>query len=147
MSINAEEPERVAVFLSSLMAGRAMPFPPFADSWIAFSWQDDGSAIEVYPLTHRLHAGAENIECRVGEPTGSPTFVHIAISSPLERGQILALAGAEGWLARTCDRGPFECIEVWLENRLLVEVLDPQMQSDYRRGMSMQNWSDMVGLE
>ncbi|WP_165606514.1 hypothetical protein [Yoonia litorea] len=47
----------MARFLARLMGGRAMPFPPFPDSWIAFTEQDDGSAIEVYPLTHTLYAG------------------------------------------------------------------------------------------
>jgi hypothetical protein len=147
ISINAGEPQRVAAFLARLMAGRAMPFPPFPDCWIAFAGQDDGSAIEVYPLSHTLYPGPEQIACDVGEKAAGPTGVHAAIGSPLERTQIVALATAEGWQARQCDRGPFECVEVWLENRLLVEVLDPEMDSDYRSGMTMQNWARMFGLD
>jgi len=146
ISINAQNPERVAKFLARILGGQAMRFPPFPDCWIAFTQQDDGSAIEVYPTTHTLHAGEEQITYEIGEPQPTPTFVHAAISSPLSGDEIMAFAEAEGWMSRMCDRGPFECVEVWLEDRLLVEVLDPTMLADYRRGMTMQNWSDMFGL-
>jgi hypothetical protein len=41
--------------------------------------------------------------------------------------------------------GPFNCIELWLENRLLIEILTPEMQAQYRANMKMSNWSDMFG--
>lgn len=147
VSINADEPERVARFLAVLFAGRALPFPPFPDCWIAFTEEDDGTAIEVYPTTHVLTAGEHTIACEVRERNAAPTFAHAAVGSPLDRSRIIELAQAEGWLARICDRGPFECVEVWLEDRLLVEVLDPVMQTDYRRGMTAANWAGMFGLE
>lgn len=147
ISISAERPERVANFLSTVMGGQAFPFPPFPDSWIAFTEVDDGSAIEVYPLTHALLPGQHQIDCRVGAQVSGPTFVHAAIKSSMEASQIVRVASDEGWLARTCHRGPFDCVEVWLENRLLVEVLDPQMSQDYRRGMTMENWRKMFGLD
>ena len=146
LSINAAEPAEIAAFLAELLGGEAMPFPPFPESWIAFSERDDGTAIEVYPLTHQLFAGPQHIECRVGEPDQSPTFVHAAIGSPLPRQDIIEMARARGWTSRLCNRGPFECIEIWLENRVLVEVLDPAMQEDYRVGMRRSNWRRMFGL-
>ena len=147
VSINAENPRQVAEFLALLMGGRAMPFPPFPDCWIAFTEEDDGSAIEVYPLTHTLHAGEQQISCDVGERMVGPTFVHAAIKSSMSETEIAEASASEGWSARRCNRGPFDCIEVWLENRLLVEVLDPTMQVDYRRGMTAENWAKMFGLE
>lgn len=146
MSISAREPERVAAFLATVLGGRHLPFPPFPNSWIAFAEQDDGTAIEVYPLTHRLVDGGETIACEVGEADAQSTFVHAAIGSPLPRDAILQLADAEGWLARICSRGPFECVEVWLESRLLIEVLDLEMQRDYGANMTMDNWQKMFGL-
>ncbi len=146
VSINAAEPERVARFLASLLGGAALPFPPFPDSWIAFAAQDDGTAIEVYPLTHRLTAGPGTIACETGPPDAGASFAHAAIASPLDRSEILRLGGAEGWITRVCNRGPFECVEIWLEDRLLVEVLDPAMQRDYANGMTARNWRAMFGL-
>lgn len=147
ISINAEYPERVANFLSTVMGGQALPFPPFPDSWIALTEADDGSAIEVYPLTHTLLPGEQQIDCRVGAKVSGPSFVHVAIKSPMEATQIVRMASDESWLARQCHRGPFDCVEVWLENRLLVEVLDPQMSRDYRRGMTVENWRKMFDLD
>ena len=146
LSINATEPERVARFLATLLGGEALPFPPFPDSWIAFAAQDDGTAIEVYPLTHRLTAGPETIACETGPPDAGASFAHAAIASPLDRGEILRRGAAEGWITRICNRGPFECVEIWLEDRFLVEVLDPAMQRDYATGMTARNWRAMFGL-
>lgn len=146
LSINATEPERVARLLAAFLGGAAMPFPPFPASWIAFGQADDGTAIEVYPLRHRLEPGSGQVVCREGGGMEGPTFAHAAIASPLPADDIIRLGEAEGWMARRCDRGPFALVEVWLENRLLVEVLDPAMLKDYRSGMTMTNWARMFGL-
>ncbi len=146
LSISARDPKMASGVLAGIMGGEAMPFPPFPESWIAFSEADDGSAIEVYPLTHRIHPGDETIACSVGAPDNTKSFVHAAITSPHARRKIMDLAESAGWLTRICNRGPYECVEVWVENRLLVEVLDPDMQADYSKSMSMQNWADMFGL-
>ena len=147
ISIRAEDPRRVARFLAGLLGGQALPFPPFPDCWIAFAREDDGTAVEVYPATHALTPGPRQVQCVVGAAADrNPTFAHLAIGSSLERSEIRRLADREGWLARLCDRGPFQCVEVWLEGRLLVEVLDSAMLSDYRAGMTAANWAAMFDL-
>lgn len=146
LSINADGPEDVATFLAHVMGGVAVPFPPFPDCWIAFTEEDDGTAIEVYPTTHVLEAGPEQISCEIRESDARPTFVHAAVCSKLYRDDIIPMASEKGWKSRICNRGPFECVEVWLENRLLVELLDADMQKDYRSGMTASNWASMFGL-
>jgi hypothetical protein len=50
--------------------------------------------------------------------------------------------------SRLCDRGPSRCVEVWIENRLLIEMLDPRMMTeDYRNGMTRENWANMFALK
>lgn len=147
ISISASEPQRVAAFLARLLGGKALPFPPFPDCWIAFTEADNGTAIEVYPATHVLRAGPKQISCTAEEPDTSYSYVHAAIASSLSRQDIIAAAQNEGWLSRVCDRGPFECVEIWLEGRILVEVLDPAMQEDYHQGMTAENWASMFGLK
>ena len=148
MSVNAGDPQRMANFLAGLLGGNAMPFQPFPDAWIAFSERNDGTAIEVYPLTHRLTVGDRQVHGATdATPDRDSTFVHAAIGSPLPGDRILERAATESWMARTCNRGPFECVEIWLENRLLIKVLDPDMQQDHRRGMSQQNWRAMFNLD
>jgi len=146
VSINAQAPERVARFLARILDGEATRFPPFPGCWIAFSERDDGTAIEVYPATHALIAGREQLACEISEPDVEPTFVHIAVASAMSRRNVIELAWNEGWTARVCNRGPFVCVEVWLENRLLIEVLDPSMQERYRQGMTIENWKKMFDL-
>lgn len=147
VSISARDPARVAAVLAFLLGGRALPFPPFPGSWIAFARQDDGTAIEVYPLTHRLEIGAAAVACQVGTPDDRPSFAHVAIGSPHDRQKIIALGEAEGWVTRISTRGPFDCVEIWIEDRLLLEVLDPAMSADYRRGMTTRNWKAMFRLD
>jgi hypothetical protein len=147
LSISASDPEAVACFLAQLLAGEAMLFPPFPGCWIAFSGKDDGTAIEVYPDTQVLVPGDGAVECRSASPNNAKAFVHAAIASPLPADDIIALGRRQGWISRLCDRGPFQCIEIWLENRLLIEVLDPEMLADYRAGMTTRNWVEMFGPE
>lgn len=146
LSISANDPKDVASFLADILGGIAMPFPPFPDCWIAFTGEDDGTAIEVYPTTHVLEAGPDQLSCEIKARDTRSTFVHAAICSTLDRAEIIHLGSSKGWASRICSRGPFECVEVWLENRLLVEVLDAEMQEDYRGGMTASNWASMFGL-
>ena len=146
LSISADAPEDVATFLAHVMGGEAMHFPPFPSCWIAFARQDDGTAVEVYPTTHVLEAGPKQVSCEVKERDAKPTFAHVALCTTLNRSEIISSADERGWRARICNRGPFECVEVWLENRLLVELLDAEMQRDYRNGMTVENWASMFGL-
>lgn len=145
VSISADDPRRVSAFLSYVMGGEAMRFPPFPDSWIVFAAEDDGTAIEVYPTTHVLEAGPNRLVCKIRDRNAASTFVHVAIRSQLGRAEVMERAATEGWTCRICNRGPFECVEVWLENRLLVEVLDDHMLKDYRSGMTASNWATMFG--
>ncbi|MEM7491001.1 MAG: hypothetical protein AAF390_17935 [Pseudomonadota bacterium] len=146
-SIAAAAPERVARALGRLLGGPALPFPPCPGAWIAFAAADDGSAVEVYPLDRRVTAGPDQIAFTEGPPEAGPVSTHLAIASPLSAAEILACAEAEGWPARRCARGPFDCIEVWVEDRVLVEVLDAEMLADYRSGMTAANWRAMFEME
>ncbi len=145
MSINARDPKIVGKTLAQIMGGKCMPFLPFPDSWIAFAQQDDGTAIEVYPLEHRLEPGNSQVQCAKGETDNGTTFAHIALATWLATDDILAIGSKHGWTSRLCNRGPFECVELWLENRLLIEILTPQMQAQYHANMKMADWAAMFG--
>ncbi len=146
MSINATNPEGVAQILARILGGEAFPFPPCPGAWIAFAAEDDGTAVEVYPLEARIEAGPETIAFTTAEADTTPTFAHIALASPLTGEEITAIGTDAGWTTRTCNRGPFHCIEIWIENRLLIEVLDAAMLADYRANMTAANWRTMFGI-
>ncbi len=145
VSINAHEPESVAKALAQLLGGEAYPFPSCPGGWIAFSSADDGTAIEVYPITQTLTPGDNHVEFGDGG-RGEASGAHAAVVSPMSVRRIMDLAKKRGWAARVCDRGPFECVEVWIENRQLIEVLDAGMAARYRRDMTTDRWVERYSL-
>ena len=140
ISIPAREPDEVAAALASLTGGRDFPFHPIAGARIVLLGDADGAAIEVYPETVELAPGRTMVETRSAEARDRYPM-HAALATPHGQEKVLAMARERGWTARLCDRGPFELIEVWVENRFLVELLTPDMQADYRASMTQENWA------
>lgn len=147
ISMAASDPEGVAQILARILGGPALPFPPCPRAWIAFSAADDGTAVEVYPADITLSPGPEMISFDPGAAPGGYVESHVALATPLSADEVIAIGAGAGWPARRCNRGPFACIELWVESRVLVEVLDPEMQRDYRSGMTARNWRAMFGME
>ena len=146
LSTDAADPEHVAHVLAQIMGGDALPFPPCPGAFIAFDAGDTGTAIEVYPLGMQVQRGPDQIAFVQGTPSTNAIAAHVCLASPLSEAQLLEIGAENGWTARTCNRGPFACVEIWLENRVLLEALDPAMTADYRRNMSAAHWRAMFGL-
>lgn len=145
LSVAAQNPRHAAEVIAELWRGRAFAFPPFPESWIAFAGDDRGSAVEVYPLGRELVPGDKAVAMRAGPPASTGTATHLAIATPLSEDEVKAIAAREGWRALVCDRGGlFHVVEFWVENRLLVEVLTPEMQREYLASMSPANWQSML---
>jgi hypothetical protein len=145
-SIDAHDPQRVGQALAELWRGEVLPFPPIGEgSVIVMAGDERNSAIEIYRRGTGLAPGKGDADA-VGvatEPAGA-VAVHLAIATPLEAEEVAALA-REGWLAKRRRRGDlFDVIELWLENRLMVEALTPAMQTEYLQAMTMPNWRAAV---
>ncbi|MEM7024364.1 MAG: hypothetical protein AAF637_17555 [Pseudomonadota bacterium] len=139
MSLPARDPARVAVVMARIWAGEAFPFHAAAGAWITLAGSGDGSALEIYPEGTNLVAGSVAVSFETG--SAPPAIAsHVAIETPLGEAELIAIAEREGWLARCCSRGPFSLIELWVENRYLIELLTPEMADDYRRTMTTENW-------
>jgi hypothetical protein len=142
-SIQAENPERVGRALAELWRGEVHPFPPIGvGSVIVMAGDERNSAIEIYALGTDLHeaAGDADGEGRPGGPDGRRA-AHLAIATPLSRGEVEAIAGREGWSAKYRKRGGmFGVLEVWLENAFMLEVLTPSMQTEYLQSFTPQSW-------
>lgn len=143
VSIEADEPRRVAFALAEIWGGAALPFPAVAEgSWAALADDQHGSMIEIYPRGTILREGedAEGAFGERGEPRRfGPT--HIAMGSPLDADAIAAIARREGWTAKYCRRvDRFGLIELWVEGCLMVEVLTPEMQQEYLETVTVANW-------
>ena len=139
LSLPARDPGRVAAVMAELWRGEAFPFHPIPGAWIAMAGDAHGTALEVYPAETVLIAGDTALDSETG-PTPANTASHAAVETPLSEAEVHAIAEREGWLARRCDRGPFQLIELWVEGWVLVELLTAEMAADYRSSMTIENW-------
>lgn len=141
-SIAADNPGTAASFLAELWDGEAFPFHPVHGAFIVLQGDEHGSAIEIYPAGTVIRLGKDGIGFHITDDLSRETATHLAVATQLGEKQVFDLAATYGWWARQRDRGPFELIEVWIDGKVLVEVLTPRMQERYRSSMAVDNWRD-----
>jgi hypothetical protein len=162
VSIPSRDPRATALLLAALIEGEAFAFPVVPDAWIAVARDGSGLAVEVYPATMAHHPGRGEVDPGV-QPAGPvpmpwedqiypdgdqlrPAAFHFAVSTTLSDEQVLALARAAGLRAIKCERGGvFGVVEVWLDNAILVEVLDRREAERYRAFMNPGQCAAMFG--
>ena len=142
LSIAAQNPERVAHVLAELFQGEAFPFPDAInpDSYVALTFDTYGTIVDIHPFATELIPGSEDDTMfqRQQNPDASLyTATHAAISVPVSEAQIQAIAAREGWKIRQ-RQGFFAVIELWIENRVLIELLPPSFVSNYLTFMEPQ---------
>jgi hypothetical protein len=134
ISIAALNPQHVAQVLAEIWQGETAPFPVHAGSYVVLALDEYGTMIEIYPAGTEMHPGANEEEV-IFEQTSTRTAFspnHAAVSVPTYQERIEAIAAREGWRAVRCDRdGFFEVIELWIENRQLMELLPPDLALKY----------------
>lgn len=147
VSIPAHDPKGVAEVFGRIIDGMVMPFPVVEGAWVAIAHDGSGLGVEVVPDTSAHHPGegvstgaASNgpfvmpWETQIrqdGAPQEASGF-HVAITSKLSVEEILDIGKAKRWRAVHCDRGGvFDLVELWIDNRTLVEVLPPEGTARY----------------
>lgn len=145
ISVEADEPQRVARALAEIMGGEAMPFPPVAEgSWVALAGDERGTMVEVYPRGTELSPTEEGA---IGVPGAHrrKSSVHFAMATSLTQEQVLDICRREGWPAHYFRRvDKFGLIEIWVEGCLMIEVLTPAMQREYLDTITIPNWKAML---
>lgn len=139
VSIPAREPRHVAEVLAEVMGGHCVPFGPLEGAYMATSGDEHGTMIEVYPDRATLDIPSNDDQVVFGDNTAPPRTwpFHLLLSVSKEREEIEAIGAREGWRAKTFGRGMkghepfFHVIEFWLENRLMIEVVSPEMAREY----------------
>jgi len=141
ISIPAKEPLRVAKALAKLTNSNYYDFPITPGAYMVILEDAYGSGIEVLPHNTTLQPG--EVEADIQAIANVPQFypIHAALSLPISREQIEAVGEQEGWLVRLCDRGPFELIELWIENSFLLELLTKEMADTYLDFMKPEKYS------
>jgi hypothetical protein len=147
ISFSARDPARAASVLAEVVGGTAFPFPPHPGSFITLSGDPHGTAIEVYPLGTMMRPGEGDGDVRYETGSSENGFIanHTAISVAMNEAGIKEIAEREGWRAVTCDRGGlFQVVEFWLENRVLIEFLTPEMAEAYLRNITPSLWAESL---
>lgn len=164
ISIAVNDPKNVANFIAELWNGMVVPFPPCPNSFMVFANDGKGSAIEITPIDTVLVPGeglppeenfsettpTEAYEAKFVQCDFSPRYVatHLNINTHLSEAEIKALAQREGWRALTCNRGEglFQLVEVWIEDRLMLEVMTPEQTRRYVEITDPKFFSEMLGI-
>lgn len=148
ISIAARDPRHVAEVLAELWQTRVLPFPPVPGGYIVIADDEHGTAIEVSPLGTELKPGAradEEAQATMNAGASAYTATHAALSVPLSRTRIKEIAEREGWRTGAFVRGGvFEVIEFWVEGRLLLELLAPDMQQRYLDFLTTANYEALL---
>jgi hypothetical protein len=100
---------------------------------VAIAGDGFGTMIEVYPRGTELHRAPEGLDAYglAGMPQGNSAF-HLALGTDLSAAEIHAIGAREGWSTKYCRRGgEFGVIELWIDDRLMIEVLTLEMQREY----------------
>ncbi|BAZ42619.1 hypothetical protein NIES4101_85880 [Calothrix sp. NIES-4101] len=95
ISIPAKNPLHVAEVLAELFnTGYFAPFPSNPGSYVAFTGDEHGTLIEVYPLGTEMIPGEDNKPIQFQHQKASNHFIatHAAISIPLEQAQVESIA-------------------------------------------------------
>lgn len=134
ISVSAQNPQHVAQVLAEIFKGQAVPFPPAPGSYMVVTMDEYGTAVEVLPAGSEIMPGSGPESCVFTKnPMASEfTATHAAISVPISQSEIESIGAREGWRVVRCDRESFfDVIEFWVENRLMIEFLIPEMKSKY----------------
>jgi len=144
ISIPARDPVHVATVLAEMIDGRAYRFSgPLPGATMAVSGDPHGTMIEVYPDTVAMARGDGEAPVAYTQVPANDSFMpfHVLLSVPLERAAIEAIGARAGWRTRFFGRAApglppvFHVIEVWVENRILFEVVPADMVGVYEAYM------------
>lgn len=131
-SIAADDPEKTAQTLATLIGGRTLPLPGDGGAWAAFKGDEHGTLIEVLGRGREYHIKpGEHVEMVWGEKTRN-TASHLMIETPLDEAGVLALAQAAGCHAHRARHSVFDVIEFWIDDCQLLDVMTPEMAHAYR---------------
>ena len=138
VSIPARDPEHVAAVLAELLGGYSGRFiGPIPGAWAAYGEDAYGTGIEVYPERTVLAPGTGD-GIGQAELADAPSAVafHVLISVKVDRATIERIGAREGWRVLHSWRGPpgvrlFELYELWIENRIMLEVATEDMVAAY----------------
>jgi len=164
ISIAVNNPKHVAEVIAELWNGMVVPFPPAPDSFMVFANDGRGSAIEITPIDIVLEPGkglppeegfdgatlTEEYEAKFVRSDFVPQYVptHLNINTHLSIEEIKQIGQREGWRTLVCNRGEglFQLVEMWVEDRFMLEVMTPEQTERYIEITKPEFFAEMLGI-
>lgn len=135
ISLSALDPRTVAQALGEVFLAPVLPAPPpFPDgSFVVPLLDDQGTFLEIVPHGTVLRAG-EGSESACWIPSVEGTFNpnHAFISTQRSVEDLIAIGESRGWRTVLCSRGDFDLVEMWIENRQMMELVTQAQLQAYR---------------
>ena len=147
LSIEADNPQRMAQFFAEIWDGAALPFPSVTPgSWVALSGDERGTIIEIYPRGTELHVVDGDHDAKgVRVAPHRHNATHMAIATRKSEAEIYALCDRYGFPGKYRKRGGvFGVIEIFAEDCQMIEVLTDEMQREYTGAITIENWRMML---
>jgi hypothetical protein len=137
-SLTAGSPRRTAGMLARLIGGEAFPMPQLAEgAWLAIARDGRARAIEVLPRGAEFRRDADGSGVRLDGPAGGRSGFHLLIETALSEREVEDAARAAQAPVGRAARGPFEVIEVWVDDLTLIEVVTPELAAAYHAVASL----------
>jgi len=147
VSVAVREPEHAARALAEIWGGKAHPFFPLPAAWIAFSSGEPSSQIEFYPDKAELEPidTREDYTFRTNPQASRLTSTHIALKAPCDQATVERIAAREAWRCRLGNRGgAFDVMDIWIEDRLMIEVVTPDLEPAFDCAMNEARWGELA---
>jgi hypothetical protein len=146
LSIAAENPQHVAEVLAEILHGQPKPHPFQADSYTVFPFDEYGTEIDVYPLgTEITPCDRQQANREENAIAAKFTATNLAIFVPASIEEVEHIAQREDWLVQRANFG-FDYILLWVENRLLLELLTPAMTVQYKIVASLKHFRKIFAV-
>ena len=132
VSAAVRDPERAVRTLAEIWGGSAHPFFLLSGAWIAFSSDESSSQVEFYPDQTDVEPidTCDDYAFRTNSQASSLTPTLNAMKAPSDRETVERIAACEGWRCRLGNRGgAFDVMDLWIEDRLMVEVQNSRSQT------------------
>ena len=158
MSLPARDPRRVAKALGEILVGQVVRFVPSgADAYMVYAGAAaaQGVLLEVLPEDARHMPGAapgDRMAYSYDKESAGATHDrfqvgHVAVSTEVTEKVIEAVAARENWRLHHFWRGrQFPVLELWVENRFMIEVLTQDGARHYAANMTPDKWIEAFGL-
>jgi len=139
-TLPARDPDHVATVLAEILGARKVAAFHPEGSFFVTGDEPDGTLLEIWPAGTRAAVGEHHLTV-TEQPLPEAWPHHCYVSCETDAETILGVFEREGWKADQVHNGPpqagFDLIRGWIENHAVIEVVTPDMRTQYEKFIAM----------